>query len=87
LLVADVEPSFENISTGKYGISRSLYFYVKREHVGTIPGIKEYVAEFTSDRAFGPDGYLVDKGLIPLPDAERAAVTKQAAQMEKLSGL
>ena len=36
-----------------------------------IPGIKEYIAEFTSDKAWGPDGYLADKGLIALPDAER----------------
>ena len=86
-LVEGAEPTFENIADGKYGISRSLYFYVKREHVGTIPGIKEYVAEFTSERAFGPDGYLVDKGLIPLPDAQRAAAAKQASEMVKLSGL
>ena len=85
--VAGVDPSYENISNGSYGISRSLYFYVKREHAGTIPGIKEYVAEFTSDRASGPDGYLVDKGLVPLPASERATVTTQAAAMTKLEGL
>ena len=85
--VATIEPTYENIASGTYGVSRSLYFYVKREHVGTIPGIKEYVGEFVSDRASGPEGYLVDKGLVPLPDADRVAVAKQAADMAKLEGL
>jgi phosphate transport system substrate-binding protein len=86
-LVAGVEPTFENIADGKYSISRSLYFYVKLPHVGTIPGIKEYVAEFTSEKAYGPDGYLVDKGLIPLPDDARKAMTEHAAALGKLEGL
>jgi len=87
LLVAGIEPTYETISNNTYSISRSLFFYVKREHVGTIPGIKEYVAEFTSDRASGPDGYLIDKGLIPLPDAERVVVRKQAEALTQLEGL
>ena len=85
--VGGVEPTFENIADGKYGISRSLYVYVKLPHVGTIPGIKEYVAELTSEKAYGPDGYLVDKGLIPLPDAARKEMTKQASELVKLNGL
>jgi phosphate transport system substrate-binding protein len=85
--IEGVDPTFENIADGKYGISRSLYFYVKLPHVGTIPGIKEYVAEFTSEKAYGPDGYLVDKGLIPLPDAARKQMTKQATELVKLNGL
>jgi phosphate transport system substrate-binding protein len=63
--------TFENISSGKYGVSRPLYFYVKNAHVGKIPGIKGYLKEFTSEKAWGPDGYLTDKGLIPMPDSER----------------
>jgi phosphate transport system substrate-binding protein len=66
-----VDPTYENISSGKYPISRSLYFYVKNAHVGVIPGIKEYVEEFTSEKAWGPEGYLADKGLVVLPDTER----------------
>lgn len=61
-----VEADFDNIATGDYPVSRSLYFYVKAEHVGVIPGIMEYVAEFSSEEAAGEEGYLVDKGLIPL---------------------
>ncbi len=79
--VDGVMPTFENISSGKYPVSRSLYFYVKGEHVGTIPGIKEYVAEFTSEAAFGPDGYLPQIGLIPLPDAKRAEVAKAGKEL------
>ncbi len=65
------EPTFENIASGKYAVSRPLFFYVKKAHVGTIPGIREYLAEFTSDKAWGPEGYLTDKGLVPMPEAER----------------
>ena len=83
--VNGVAPEFENIASGDYGVSRSLYFYVKQEHVGTIPGVKEYVAEFTSERAWGEEGYLVEKGLIPLPDADRKAMHDSANGMAPLS--
>ena len=66
-------------------VSRSLFFYVKKAHVGTIPGIEEYVTEFTSDKAWGPEGYLADKGLIPLPDDMRAKVAASAQGMEPMS--
>jgi len=69
-------PSFEAIAEGLYPVSRPLYFYVKKAHVGAIPGIREYLAEFTSDKAMGEFGYLADKGLIPLPDNEKAAVVR-----------
>ena len=59
-------PTFENIAEGSYPVSRSLYFYVKKDNVNKIPGIYEYLAEFMSDRASGPDGYLAEKGLIPM---------------------
>ncbi len=70
-LIEGKAPTFENIADGNYPISRPLFFYVKNAHAGTIPGIKEYVAEFTSDKAWGDDGYLTDKGLIPMPNDER----------------
>jgi len=84
-LVDGVEPTFENIADGGYGVSRSLYFYVKKAHVGVVPGIEAYVNEFTSDRASGEDGYLADKGLIPLPAAERAKVREAGEQMKLLA--
>ncbi len=70
-IVNGVAPDFEDIADGNYPIARSLYFYVKKAHVGLIPGIEGYLAEFTDEDAWGEDGYLVDKGLIPLPDDER----------------
>ncbi len=76
-----IEDNYDNIATGKYPIARSLYFYVKKAHVGTVPGIKEFIAEFVSDKAFGPEGYLADKGLIALPDAEREKVRKDALEL------
>lgn len=76
-----IEDTYDNIASGKYPIARSLYFYVKKAHVAAVPGIKEFVAEFVSDKAFGPEGYLADKGLIALPDAERSAVRKQALSL------
>jgi phosphate transport system substrate-binding protein len=76
--IGGVEPTFETIADGSYPVSRSLYFYVKNAHVGTIPGIQEYVAEFTNDKAWGAEGYLADKGLIPLPDEMRSTVAEQA---------
>jgi len=69
--VNGVTPTFENISSGDYGVSRPLFFYIKNAHVGKVPGIKEYVAEFTSEQAWGEDGYLSDRGLIPMGTTER----------------
>ncbi len=71
-IVDGVAPEFENIADGSYKISRALYIYVKTAHVDLIPGIKEFIAEFTNDRAWGEDGYLVDKGMIPMSDMERS---------------
>ena len=74
-------PTFEAISDGSYPVSRPLYFYVKKAHVGSIPGMKEFVAEFTSEKAFGPDGYLTDKGLIPMGDKERKKFREDGAAL------
>ncbi len=53
---------FETIASGKYPASRPLFIYVKKAHIGVIPGIKEFVAEYVSDKALGQEGYLADKG-------------------------
>ena len=66
--IEGVEPEFEAIASGDYKVSRSLYYYIKKAHVGVIPGIAEYAEEFASEAAAGEDGYLVDKGLIPLQE-------------------
>jgi len=77
-------PTFENIASGKYPVSRPLFFYVKKAHIGAIPGIKEYVAEFTSQKAMGEEGYLADRGLVPLPAAEYQAVRKRVTAMQSM---
>lgn len=65
-----VVPDFDTIASGEYPVSRPLFFYIKAGHVGKIPGIQEYAVEFTSNKAMGEDGYLSERGLIPLADAE-----------------
>ena len=83
--IQGVEPTFENIADAKYPVARSLYFYVKNGHVGAIPGIREFIAEFTSEAAIGDEGYLADKGLIPMPPDEREAARAQAAALTPLT--
>ncbi len=72
-----VQPTFESISSGKYPVSRPLYVYLKDEHVGQTPGLKEFVQELVSNNAIGEEGYLIDRGLIPLPEAELVALQKE----------
>jgi phosphate transport system substrate-binding protein len=69
--IEGVQPTFDAIADGSYPVSRPLFFYVKKAHVGVIPGMTEYLDEFTSEKAWGPDGYLAEKGMIPMPDKER----------------
>jgi len=86
-LIEGVAPEFESISDGSYPVSRGLFFYVKKAHVGKVPGISGYLAEFTSSKAWGDEGYLTDKGLIPMPAAERkkfSSAAKNLTAMEKL---
>jgi phosphate transport system substrate-binding protein len=81
-IVDGTEPTFENIASGDYPVSRSLFFYVKKAHVDVIPGMMEYVSQFISDEANGEEGYLIDKGLIPLPEAEHQAVAKDVLSLK-----
>jgi phosphate transport system substrate-binding protein len=82
--VDGVQPTFDAIADGQYPVSRPLFFYVKKAHAEVIPGMREYLQEFTSEKAWGPDGYLTEKGMIPMPDAER---TKYRMNVERLQGL
>jgi phosphate transport system substrate-binding protein len=77
--------TFENIADGKYPVSRPLYFYVKNSHVGKIKGIRKFLAEFSSDNAWGEDGYLIDKGLIPMPEEERKKFADDAKNLTPLT--
>ena len=81
-----VSPTFETISDGSYKASRKLYFYFKKQHVGVIPGLAEFVTEYVSDAATGEDGYLGEKGLVPLPTDMHEKLASAAAAMETLKG-
>ena len=82
--IGGVAPSFDSIADGDYPVSRPLYFYVKAAHVGKIPGIQEYAIEFTSNKALGEDGYLPERGLIPLAEGELEAVQAAVKGLQRL---
>ena len=83
-IVNGTEPTFDSIASGDYPVSRPLYFYIKGAHVGKIPGIQEYAMEFVSDRAMGEDGYLPEKGLIPLEEAALEQVQQDVKNLKRL---
>jgi phosphate transport system substrate-binding protein len=75
-------PTFEGIAKGSYPVSRPLFFYVKKAHVEVIPGMKGYLGEFTSEKAWGESGYLADKGMIPMPEEERKMYNENVASLK-----
>lgn len=77
--IGGVAPSVETIASGDYPVSRPLFFYVKKAHLDSVPGLKEFVEFFTDDQMIGPDSPLADYGLIPAPDAEREDVRAAVA--------
>jgi phosphate transport system substrate-binding protein len=83
-LIEGVAPTFEAIAEGNYPVSRPLFFYVKKAHVDVIPGMKGYLAEFTSDKAWGEEGYLADKGMIPMPAKERKMFADNVAALKPM---
>ena len=84
--IESVEPTFDSIANKSYPISRPLFFYVKKAHVGVVPGIEGYLHEFTSEKAWSEDGYLAEKGMIPLPDDERAAMAASTRGLVPMTG-
>jgi phosphate transport system substrate-binding protein len=83
--VEGVPAEYDTIASGKYPISRPLFFYVKKAHIGVIPGIAEFLNEFSSEKAWGPEGYLSDRGLISMPDAERAKFRDAATKLNPMT--
>jgi len=81
--MSGVTPTVESISSGEYPVSRPLYFYVKKQHIGVIPGLKEYVEFFVSDDVAGPDGPLAEYGLVADPEL---AATQEAVANEVVMG-
>src|SRR5690606_32476338 len=82
LPVNGVAPTFETISDGSYPIARPLYFYVKAAHVPVIPGLSQFLLEFTNEDAAGEWGYLSDLGLVPLAEDERADMAERARSLD-----
>jgi len=85
-VVNGVEPEFDAIASGDYPVARALYFYVKKAHIGKVPGLMDYVEEFISDRASGAEGYLADKGMIPLSPEERREMLPAVRNRQPLAG-
>jgi phosphate transport system substrate-binding protein len=83
--IGGVEPDFDTIADGRYPVARPLYFYVKKAHVGVIPGIREFLDEFTSERAWGEDGYLAEKGMISLSEERREEIAEDVENLDTLS--
>jgi len=77
-------PSYQSIYDGSYPLSRPLYVYVKNAHLRTTRGLREFVAELTSDKAAGKDGYLAEMGLIALPEAQHKAEAQKARSFPSL---
>lgn len=86
LTIDGVAPSVDTIADGSFPLARSLYIYVKRQHIGVTPGLEAFVMEFVSDSAAGRGGYLEDKGLIPLAEdelREQQAVAREMRPMRR----
>ncbi|MDJ1158020.1 PstS family phosphate ABC transporter substrate-binding protein [Chelatococcus sp. SYSU_G07232] len=84
-MVDGVAPDFDTISSGQYKVARPLFVYFKKQHVGVVPGLDKFIAEYVSDKALGEDGYLSRKGLVPLPKAELAKVRADVQALTTLS--
>jgi phosphate transport system substrate-binding protein len=80
-----VAPEYDAIAAGKYPGSRPLFIYVKKQHIGVIPGLDKFVGEYVSSKAMSKDGYLALKGLISLPPAEAKQVATNATAMKALT--
>ena len=85
--VESVEPTFDSIADKSYSISRPLYFYIKKAHIGVVPGIAEYAAEFSSEKAWGPEGYLTEKGMIPMGKDLRTKYSNDIKEKVTMTGV
>ncbi|HET6160115.1 MAG TPA: PstS family phosphate ABC transporter substrate-binding protein [Dongiaceae bacterium] len=83
--VEGVAPSFETVADKSYPVGRELFIYVKNAHVGVIPGIREFIAEYVSERSMGEEGYLADKGLITLDSAKYKDVATKAMSLSPMN--
>jgi phosphate transport system substrate-binding protein len=85
IAINGVSPTYDTISSFKYPGARPLFVYIKNAHVGAIPSIRAFVAEFTKESAFGPRGYLRQAGLIAAPNQVRARSQVAARSLAPLN--
>jgi phosphate transport system substrate-binding protein len=85
IAVDGVQATYEAIADGSYKVARPLFIYAKKQHVDVIPGMKEFIAEYVSDKALGEDGYLADKGLVTLPGADAEKIRAEALELKVLT--
>jgi phosphate transport system substrate-binding protein len=85
-IVNGVAPTFETIADKSYPVSRPIFVYAKKAHIGVVPNIEGFLAELTSEKAWGDDGYLTDKGMIPMPAPMRKQVAADVASQTVISG-
>ena len=83
--IEGVAPTFDTVADKSYPVARELYVYVKNAHVGVIPGIREFVAEYVSSRAMGEEGYLADKGLVTLESKTQQEVASKAMSLSPMN--
>lgn len=85
VVIDGAEPTYDNIAAGKYKGARPLFIYVKKQHIGVIPGLDKFVAEYVSEKAMSKDGYLARKGLVALPKEDAAKSMEAATSMKTLT--
>lgn len=85
IAINGIEPTYQSISSFKYPGARPLYIYVKNAHVRAIPAIKAFVTEFSKETSWGPNGYLVRRGMIAAPDAVRTKNAQNARAFTPLN--
>ncbi len=82
LKIDGISPSFETISSAKYTAARPLFVYIKKQHIGVIPGLREFANEYVSDKAIGEEGYLSDRGLVSLGKSDLAKTRNDVKAMK-----
>jgi phosphate transport system substrate-binding protein len=79
-----IAPTFETVASSKFPAARPLFIYVKKQHINVIPGIEEFIAEYTSEKALGEEGYLSEKGLVTPSKSEAARIRADARALKPL---
>ena len=79
-----MEPTLLTVSRQNYGLILPIFLYVKKAHVALVPGLKEYLAEFTSEKAVGTTGYFYDLGVVPMPLTDRQKMREDVKSLRTL---